>query len=247
MQITHLFVSLKGDGPDSTRVRPSDWNEDHVITAAAGPSFIGRTSAGAGPMTEIPLAQVIPLGVILPYGGTAAPTGWLLPFGQLISRVTYAALFAIYGTTFSAGDGVTTFGMPDMRGVVPAGKADMGGSNRGNLPGGTVLGAQLGGAANSASVSVTVSGGISGATFGAISVSASGQTGGPDSWISRGDQGGGTLVASESHTHSVTVSGGTGGSLGVTGTFSGSGGGSTSSFSIVQPTIVLNYIVNTGV
>jgi microcystin-dependent protein len=248
MEIKHAFESTKGDGPDSTRVRPSDWNENHVVTATAGPSFIGRTAAGPGPMTEIPLAQAVPLGVILPYGGTAAPAGWLLGFGQLVSRVTYADLFLVFGTTFGAGDGVTTFGMPDMRGVVPAGRSNMGGSDRGNLTGGTVLGALLGQQTRSASVTVTsVSGGISGSTFGALSVTASGQTAGPDSTIGRGDQGGSTLVASQSHTHSITVFGSTGGSLGVTGSFSGTGGGVTASFSIVQPTIVLNYIVNTGV
>ena len=247
MQVKHAFTSAKADGPDSTRLRPSNWNADHDVLATNGPSVIGRLAAGPGVMTEIPLAQLLPLGVCLPYGGSAAPTGWLLSFGQLLNRTTYALLFAAIGTNFGAGDGVTTFGVPDMRGVAVAGKSDMGGSNRGNLPGGTVLGAQLGLAATSAGVSVTVSGGISGSTFGGLSVSASGQTAGPDSWMARGDQGGSTLVASESHTHSVTVAGSAGGTLGVTGSFNGSGGGGTAAFSIVQPTIVMNYIINTGV
>jgi len=239
MQITHDFVSAKADGPDSTRLRPSNWNADHVIMAANGPSVIGRSAAGPGVMTEIPMAQVLPVGVILPYGGATAPAGgWLFPFGQLLNRTTYALLFAVYGTVYGAGDGVTTFGAPDLRGVVPAGKADMGGSNRGN---------QLGGQTTSAGVSVSVSGGIAGSTFGGLAVSASGETAGPGSVSPRGDQGSSQNVASQDHTHSVTVNGGTGGSLGVTGSFSGSGGGGTAAFSIVQPTIVLNYIMNAGV
>jgi microcystin-dependent protein len=42
--------------------------------------------------------------------------GWLKLNGQVISRSTYAALFALYGTTFGAGDGSTTFALPDIRG-----------------------------------------------------------------------------------------------------------------------------------
>jgi microcystin-dependent protein len=42
--------------------------------------------------------------------------GWLKLNGQVVSRSTYSALFTLYGTTFGAGDGSTTFGLPDTRG-----------------------------------------------------------------------------------------------------------------------------------
>ncbi len=64
----------------------------------------------------------LPVGVILPYGGTAAPNGWFLCDGSTISRAGNSALFAVIGTTFGAGDGSTTFNLPDMGGRVPAGK-----------------------------------------------------------------------------------------------------------------------------
>lgn len=54
-------------------------------------------------------------------GRAAAPTGWLMCEGQAVSRATYAALFAAIGTAFGAGDGVTTFNVPDMRGRLPMG------------------------------------------------------------------------------------------------------------------------------
>lgn len=41
--------------------------------------------------------------------------GWLYCNGQAVNRTTYAALFAVIGTTYGAGDGSTTFGVPDMR------------------------------------------------------------------------------------------------------------------------------------
>lgn len=67
------------------------------------------------------------VGESVEYGGAAAPALWLLEFGQAISRATYASLFAVIGTTFGAGDGVTTFNIPDSRGRVAAGADNMGG------------------------------------------------------------------------------------------------------------------------
>ncbi|HXJ61907.1 MAG TPA: phage tail protein [Verrucomicrobiae bacterium] len=70
----------------------------------------------------------VQIGSILPYGGTTAPSGWLLCYGQAVSRTTYATLFATIGTAFGAGDTTTTFNLPDLRGRVPLGKDNMGGS-----------------------------------------------------------------------------------------------------------------------
>lgn len=66
-------------------------------------------------------------GVVLPYAGTSAPSGWLLCFGQSLLRSDYPELFAKISTTYGAADG-THFNVPDLRGRVPACKDDMGGS-----------------------------------------------------------------------------------------------------------------------
>jgi microcystin-dependent protein len=50
---------------------------------------------------------------MLEYGGSSAPTGWLLCNGAAVSRSTYAALFAVLGTAYGAGDGSTTFNVPN--------------------------------------------------------------------------------------------------------------------------------------
>jgi len=60
-------------------------------------------------------------GVIKQYAGTIAPTGYLICDGSAISRATYASLFAICSTTFGAGDGSTTFNIPDLRTRIPVG------------------------------------------------------------------------------------------------------------------------------
>lgn len=72
----------------------------------------GATAAGG----------MAPTGVVLPFAGSAAPTGWLLCDGSAVSRTTYAALFTAIGTTYGSGNGTTTFNLPDLGGRVPAGK-----------------------------------------------------------------------------------------------------------------------------
>lgn len=61
-------------------------------------------------------AALCPAGVVLPYGGTSAPTGWLLCDGSAVSRSTYATLFSAIGVAFGSGNGTTTFNVPDTRG-----------------------------------------------------------------------------------------------------------------------------------
>ena len=88
---------------------------------------------------RITMAQIMewirpmPVGSLLPFAGTAAPDGFLLCAGQAVSRATYAALFAIISTAYGAGDGTTTFNLPDLRGRVPVGKDNMGGSAAGRV------------------------------------------------------------------------------------------------------------------
>ncbi|MEI7507841.1 MAG: tail fiber protein [Flavobacterium sp.] len=58
-----------------------------------------------------------PAGIIAPFAGTSAPSGWLACNGAAVSRVDYATLFAAIGTTWGAGDGSVTFNVPDLRGT----------------------------------------------------------------------------------------------------------------------------------
>ena len=76
---------------------------------------------------------LVQTGTILAYGGATAPAGYLLCDGSVVSRTTYAELFAVVGTSFGAGDGTTSFALPDLRGRVPAGLDGMGGVPAGRL------------------------------------------------------------------------------------------------------------------
>lgn len=66
--------------------------------------------------------NLMPIGTVLPFAGSTAPTGWLLCNGQAVDRTVAADLFAVIGTTYGSGNGTTTFNLPDLRGRVVAGK-----------------------------------------------------------------------------------------------------------------------------
>lgn len=90
---------------------------------------------------------LMPIGLEADWGNDTPPSGWLLCAGQNVSRTTYARLFSVIGTTSGAGDGSTTFGIPDYRGRTSFGKDNMGGTAANRITAaesginGTVLGA----------------------------------------------------------------------------------------------------------
>ncbi len=89
----------------------------------------------------------IPTATIVPWSSASVPTGFLECNGAAVSRSTYSALFAIIGTTYGAGDGASTFNVPDLQDNVAMGKsgtkalASTGGANTvtstGNVGGST--------------------------------------------------------------------------------------------------------------
>ena len=83
---------------------------------------------------------VTPAGCMSPFAGSTAPTGWLLCYGQAVSRSTYATLFGVISTTYGVGDGSTTFNVPDMRGRGFIGLDNLGGSAASRVAAATSLG-----------------------------------------------------------------------------------------------------------
>jgi len=55
MKVKHPFQSAKTDGPNSTLVRPSAWNQDHEVTTDAQNVYLGRGQGGVGPVQELPV------------------------------------------------------------------------------------------------------------------------------------------------------------------------------------------------
>lgn len=98
----------------------------------APPAAIARAAAQAAPAS---LPGGIPTGVVVPFGGSSAPRGWLLCDGAEVSRSQYPRLFRVIGTAFGAGDGRTTFVLPDLRGAtVAAQKEGAGTPSARNVP-----------------------------------------------------------------------------------------------------------------
>lgn len=113
--------------------------DDNSLYVHNGTAFVApSTTTADGSITLAKLAaavqqSLVPSGSLMPFAGASAPTGWLLCYGQAVSRTTYAALFTAIGTTYGAGDGSTTFTLPDLRGRVIAGQDDMGGTSANRL------------------------------------------------------------------------------------------------------------------
>lgn len=183
----------------------------------------------------------VPLGAGIDYWGPATPnSGFAFPIGQAISRTTYAALFALVGTTYGGGDGSTTFNLPDKRGrtsiaVDPTASIV---NSASMTPDGSTLGAKGGSQLSTLSTAnlppYTPSGSVS-VNNGAISINGqsqiivSGQGGGVGGGGAFGISGSNQLSASQSAS---------------TGSFSGNAQGGTSApFNNMQPTIACNYII----
>jgi len=76
----------------------------------------------------------VPLGAVEAYAGSTTPTGWLLCYGQAVSRSTYSGLYSAIGTAYGTGDGSTTFNLPDLRGRTIAALDNMGGQEANRVP-----------------------------------------------------------------------------------------------------------------
>jgi microcystin-dependent protein len=175
-----------------------------------------------------------PTGVVMPFAGANSPDGWLLCYGQAVSRTDYSGLFSVIGTTYGTGDGSTTFNLPDMRGRIAAGKDDMGGTAASRLTSTTIT---------SGATTLGNSGG--GQTHTLSTTEMPSHTHVQDSHGHQflGKYGGSTTISSTlSAPGSANVYGLDNSYIGgTTATNQNTGGGG--AHNNVQPTIVLNYII----
>jgi microcystin-dependent protein len=160
----------------------------------------------------------LPSGVMLPFAGSALPSGgWLWCNGAAVSRTTYATLFAALGTAFGAGDGSSTFNLPDLRDRAVIGQGTMGG--------------------------VSAAGRVTNAGIGnpGLDTATIGNAGGTDRHTL-------SIAQMPAHSHGITApASGTGidsgAALGATSTTASTGGGE--AHPNVQPSLVATYIIKT--
>jgi microcystin-dependent protein len=129
---------------------------DSIVVEAGGVLY-RETLQQVIDLINTTIQGLLPIGTIVDFAGANAPNGWLLCFGQLVSRTTYSDLFDMIGTTYSVGDGVSTFGIPDLRGRLAAGKDDMGGTAAGRVTSpSTINGSALGAAGGTQTQTMTI-------------------------------------------------------------------------------------------
>ena len=193
---------------------------DSVITTK-----IQNGAVTAAKLDSAAVSVLMPTGSIIPYAGQTAPSAdWLLCDGAAIARQasnSNTPLFTLLGETYGAGDGSSTFNIPDLRGRVIAGQDDMGGASANRLTGqsGGVNGDNLG-----------ASGGTEGVTLTAA------ESGLPAHNHTQGVQTTGGNIEN--------FAGGTpAGLYTTTGTVSAQN--ASSAHNNVQPTFILNYIIKT--
>jgi microcystin-dependent protein len=195
-------------------------------TVTAGTTLpSGSMQMFAGAITQSAAAGVVT---------TNAPSGWLLANGDIVSRSTYSALFTAIGTTYGAGNGSTTFALPDMRSRVPVGVGQASGLTNRTL-GGTV--GTEGHTVASSNISQFSTGNMSANATHVHShikpmycynpnITSAGLTSG--NYVMGNDTAGVTPVASASTEHTHTI-----------------GSASPTSISNMQPSIGMNYIIKT--
>lgn len=209
-------------------------------------TVIGGTTPAAGTFTNMNATSVmqnsnllVPTGTVLPFVSSTAPGGYLTCDGSAVSRTTYATLFAVVSTTFGSGDGSTTFNLPNL-------------TNR-FIYGGSSIGTTGGSATKTLSSNEMPAHTHTGTTDSdgahTHSVTDSGHShtmktesvqSGSGSVVANNDQGSGGLDGDSSTTGISIVSGGS-----HTHTFTTNSTGGGGSFSILNPYMVMNYIIKT--
>ena len=168
----------------------------------------------------------IPTATIVPWSSASVPTGFLECNGQAVSRSTYSALFAIVGTTYGAGDGASTFNVPNLADNVAVGK-----SNNKAL-------ASTGGA-NTVASTGNVGGSTANATLSTAQLASHSHSGANtgNATVTLGTPAG--LAASSANTNTGNAGSGTGHSHNMSANFSGD------ATSVLQPYLTIIYIIKT--
>lgn len=216
-----------------------------AILRAGTQAFTGNQSMGGFRLTSVgtptdaadatpksyvdaQLGTAAPTSTIVMFGGASAPIGWLLCDGSAVSRTTYAALYAAISTTYGAGDGTTTFNLPDFRSRSPVGA-------------GTGLGGHPSNVGTGAPNNTSPTGGMT------LPTRTRGQWFGETSHTQ-------TVAELATHTHDLTTTAGTDTGAGTITTGNASEGpllsavassGSSTPFNVVNPGLVVNFIIKT--
>lgn len=218
---------------DDVGATPGSIETPDVLDSANRPKFKVDGTAGGN------WQEIQPTGAVTMFAGAAAPQGWVLCDGQEVSRLTYKGLFDIIGTTYGAGNGTTTFNVPNFTDRMPVGAnvnkplGERGGSTFKNI-GTSVLpphvhsishdhAAAISDGSHTHSMQRSNATGSSGDTYPKGTATVSNNTRTPG------------MVADGSHTHNIPSYSGN----------SGDGPGTGAPFDVTNPYQSLNFIIKT--
>lgn len=133
VSLKHAFQSAQADGPDSTKVQPSNWNAEHTLTCATA-RLLGRTTAGTGAVEELTAGA----GLTLSGGSLAVTTGaYTTPSGtENLSNKTLTTGNVLNASTSVSDTGTISPSSPGFRGlplVTPAGAYTLGLTDAGKI------------------------------------------------------------------------------------------------------------------
>lgn len=229
-----VVLNVDGLGAKPLRTSPGVELQSGVLIQGTPYAAVYNNTDGAFYLFGVGAAPGIPLAAGMDYWASTTPgSAFAFPAGQAISRTTYAALFALLGTTYGVGDGSTTFNLPDKTGRVSAMLEAVGTrltTAKVGVDGGT-LGSAGGGTQTLVTTNLPAYTPAGGITNGAITATSNQQGVGSGSPIGNG----GGSVGAFNQVISVSQ---------VASTFAGTPqGGSSAPINIAQPTIVCNYII----
>lgn len=104
-------------GQGAYQASPGNHNHD-----GRNSPYLSQEAFGPGGGGGEGIVAFVPTGVVLPFAADTPPVGYLLCDGSAVSRVDYSRLYDLIGDTYGAGDGSTTFNVPNLKGRVPMGQ-----------------------------------------------------------------------------------------------------------------------------
>jgi microcystin-dependent protein len=197
-------------------------------------SYVKSDSSGNLSYTDVNF--ILPAGMMMMYGGTSTPAGWLFCVGQVVSQTTYANLYSAIGSAFNTGgEGAGNFRLPDFRRKAPVGAGGTGSATLGNSVGNsggaesvTLTTANLPSAATTTSAGSHIHSiltGWTGAGGGTRNFIANGVISNqPDAVYTSSYSGADLTQSAGTHTHTIS-------------------GATDTSVNNIQPSLVVNYII----
>lgn len=147
-------IKLSNDSVTTEKISDGAVTEPKHADISVSTRVLQNGSVTLAKLSAEVLRSLTPVGTMHAYGAAAAPDGFLLCNGSPVSRVDYAALFAVLGTRYGAGDGVATFNLPDRRGRVSAGSIN--GDTNGRITNATANTTDIGGVGGAEQVTLDI-------------------------------------------------------------------------------------------